>query len=736
MKEVLRIYILIVGVIICQIPGVAQKIKFKDIYPVVEKGNIRESIPLLQEYLMYDYDHPAANLQLALLLEKRYLQFDPLTELGAGMSNAGQAQLRYTKARVIVTERDVKRNTEDYANFAMEFKKNGKPILEFDTVSRKIDHGYSLAALYIEKTPVIQAHFSTAVSFYDKATKRFRKIVGQYKSLKDIYLFYDDTMEKDFLRLKSDYDSALFYFSKYQAELKDYPFRKRDQKLTVRDIVTYRLDGIVNQTDFLLNEIPVWDYSKWVDQVRKVVDTEIKNLRKEIADSHSKIVASAENIQRKKPTKETEEKILEPFDATLVLKIRKYDITSVTASLFKYEQEKLTVLNDTWRINEVDDAENISPENKLQFYSRSFNRVNQAEQALTQLHTLNDDYHLNKYKDFFVSKYNGPSGFTSYLSNEQNFIRSKEDALANIIFRNLMTISETPEDKQYASWNKNQIPLFVADTGGITVNAFVTTQKKAALDGSIYVSGYQQMADESTKGFVARVLNKKVIWLKYIEIKGDDNSMALNRYVGDLLLTQTGCIVAVHSFWPQLMAARNSIVFFSENGEQSNFWTFELAQFPRKLIYNDITGRYTLVVKGDFKDEDTDMVEKLAIHQFDNDGYEMWNYEEDLIGKLIEPVAVPSGLVVACNVSIMRNDQGEVVDFGDSPGLFVFKIDAVGKPESRKLMKPDEPYQKTKMYKISDDFITIADMAKNPETPQLILFNSSLVMKYGKVEEE
>ena len=126
------------------------------------------------------------------------------------------------------------------------------------------------------------------VEQYDLASKNFVRINGDYNSLKDIYLLYDDELESQFDLVKNSYDSTLFYFKKYREATNDYPPFKLDQKLTFKEIKTFRLDGLVIQTDFLVDEIGLWEYNTWVEQVQKLIATEIKQLREDITEEFKK----------------------------------------------------------------------------------------------------------------------------------------------------------------------------------------------------------------------------------------------------------------------------------------------------------------------------------------------------------------------------------------------------------------------------------------------------------------
>ena len=61
----------------------AQRLKYKELFPLLQGMSSEHAKYSLKEYLVEDLDHPNANFRLALLYEKNYRDTDPLTDLSA-----------------------------------------------------------------------------------------------------------------------------------------------------------------------------------------------------------------------------------------------------------------------------------------------------------------------------------------------------------------------------------------------------------------------------------------------------------------------------------------------------------------------------------------------------------------------------------------------------------------------------------------------------------------------------
>jgi hypothetical protein len=318
-----------------------------------------------------------------------------------------------------------------------------------------------------------------------------------------------------------------------------------------------------------------------------------------------------------------------------------------------------------------------------------------------------------------------------------SFISNAEEKIANSIFSSLLELHNKVEEQKYITYQKMQLPLFVADPDSAAVNQLVTTQMKTAVDGSTYLAGYQLKEYENTLAYVAKVQNNKVVWFKNITTELDDAAIdGLVRYVGDMLLDRRGVILAVHTYFPNLGAARNHLVFFEESGEQHDTWTFDWNQFPRQLLYNDLIARYTIALKGDFKNEDAETVEKLAVYQIDEEGFEIWDYSEDLIGQFTAINTVQSGTIICSVFSTVKDKKGDLVDYNGLAGVMIQKVDQLGEVKERKLIKLNEPATKVMLYRISDEFISLADLGKLMGDPLIFLFNADLEMHYTSIKKE
>ena len=154
----------------------AQRIKYKDLLPMIRTSDEEQSVMLIKEYLQIDAEHPHANFLLAQVYKKRYRRADLLTSYEMAVANAEQAKLRYLKCQTLVSEREVRRNDEYFQD------SKGSPI-PWAVIEQEMKTSYDSAGIFLQKVPDIYANFTKSVTYFDRTIKNYAAIAGIYKKL-------------------------------------------------------------------------------------------------------------------------------------------------------------------------------------------------------------------------------------------------------------------------------------------------------------------------------------------------------------------------------------------------------------------------------------------------------------------------------------------------------------------------------------------------------------------------
>lgn len=493
-----------------------------DINPYFLGDSSELVFPLLYDFFKSNNDHPATNIQLALIFEERYKSAHPISDYEAAISNAERAKLLFGRSRDLIDDREVRRNAWHYPNFTNEFKRNGKPVVEFETIQLVHQKGLKEADSFLTYMPPIYKNFMKMVEQYDLASKNFVRINGDYNSLKDIYLLYDEELEARFELVKNSYDSTLYYFKKYKEAANAYPPFDLNQKLSFNKIQTYRLDGLVIQTDFLVDNIQLWDYATWVNQVKKVIDTEISQLRNDIEKIESKLENSFARMNDWVPNDSID---VDPIERKSIYKIRKYDLNSPVANVFQYKDDKLDLLNEQKNLSVYDTAEEISYQVKLYAINRVFQQTITLESDLEKYSSEVLASNLNKNKDFYENHYNGIEDFKTYFNSEANELLKIRGETANRLKAQIIDQYENPfnqEIPKYRGINYEwQNPLNEYDS--LVKNIAYINFSKTNVNDLEYIGGYYFNQDSVLQAFYGAKNGTNIQWYNAVPSKYESN---------------------------------------------------------------------------------------------------------------------------------------------------------------------------------------------------------------------
>jgi hypothetical protein len=167
----------------------AQKLKYKDIFPLISEKNYAEGEPLLRAYMSDKKNEDDANgtLQMAYLLEKYALENSVVADSAALYQNADSAIYFYQKSLVLITEKELSKNKEYYQEFYRRDLRTG-------------DFGIKLSDVALEiNTKIIS--LNKRIKNAKEINKELNKIAEAYKLLQSKYVSMTEGFEtnNDFL---------------------------------------------------------------------------------------------------------------------------------------------------------------------------------------------------------------------------------------------------------------------------------------------------------------------------------------------------------------------------------------------------------------------------------------------------------------------------------------------------------------------------------------------------------
>ncbi len=669
-----------------------------------------EALAILKIYRQIEPENPSISLQMALIYEKRFTESDFLTQYNRSIGNANEAVASLNRAFLTIDEKEVRKSKEQYLNFAV-FDAKGKYEVPWDSVKNKMDNSLAYATTFLENMPSIYRRFTSSFFHYQEANKIFTKVVGRYRSLKDMYLLYNSSLEGELDELSMHYDSAMYHFDKYKEATTIYPLKGYDQKLDIKDIAIYRLDGLEVEINFLVPEIRIWNYKKWANEVKSYVSVNIEKLRSDLVAEELKFRNKLKSVEQEfsaqeylplKTSKET------------MFNLKKYDLASVVEPLFLYKEIKHDLLYNKLLSTRLDSAQNIEADRRLFLYGQMINRIREADSILVTVKTRNTSASYDKYKPFVDKHYDGISGINNFVNNEQ--LNNRQDFSAYISSLNRTLIENYAVDKltTQVSVKKLKYSLEPSDhplDSMVALNPF-TTHRAQNFDGSTYLAGVQMNSKEKKiETFLIKLdSTNKVLWINSYLLQSDSTSFDCHTRIGAIQTTQEGLLLVLHGQQVENGNHINHLLSIDDAGTTLLSKRLLFEDFPRGIFFHEKTNSYTINFKGLAPQESLDEMSELIIANHNIYGDLNWQYRMSIAGVFEKMVAVDDGYILANNYTSYKNNDGRIIRKGsglNETAPLLMKIGLDGKFVNSTQIDSSQPLFGNTLVRISDSCINL-----------------------------
>jgi hypothetical protein len=700
----------------------AQRVKFRDLVPLLSTYSAERQKNELKEYLTADLDHPNTNFRLALLYEANYKNADPLTEYAFAMANAEQATNRYIKSKQLVDEREVNRNEEYYAPIFKAFDAKGNPAIQFPRVSAKITGGYDSALLFKAKMPSIYKAFTKSVNFYDQSVRLFAGVTEEFATIEDLYLMHDELVDARLSKMKINYDSSVFYLNKYLDLIKEYPIKGHRPSYKVRPIVTYRLDGLLTNINFLTDQIQLWDYSAWVALVRSKINGEVADLRKKITSSNQKMDDNLSKIGSVFSNFPAVVKV----DKQLTFNLNNLDRQSMVLSVLDYKAYKqdLEIQSKSKSLDTLPTSRNAEVFSQLIYSNRK------ADTLVKEFKARISDVMAKKHRDFVTKFFGGLPGLEKYASSEQKGINDSYAEFGMELRNNILglnTADNSYTNKEgFLKSGRFTVPLLLQPPTpeGLDLGLLFTKFNRKNPDGSAYLAGIYKPDKKKNlvSTFVMRINpDGKPAWFKDVTASVDSIAIGdAHAYLGPLVLTQEGSALVIRSIHATRGDVLNTFVYLNEKGEERLRKKLDNKSFPRALLYAEKSNSFTLVLKGVEQKEKYSSAEPIDMLGINVLGEITWKKENiSLTGTLTDVISLSDGYLLAGNYFILSDQTGREIRTKMSSGEcspYIIKLNERGVIIFSKPMVTNGSFYLHRVVKINDMSIQLLGNSETMES--------------------
>lgn len=717
----------------------AQKLaRYKDELPKILALPSAGVTALLKVYQAEDPENASIDFQLAVEYEKRYLNSDILTNYNYKYGNAREALYYYSKARITVDEKDVRRNEEHYINFGT-VDDRGRVDVEFDTVASKINEAIPELREFITHAPGIYGVFTQSFSHYDEAHKKYSEIIGEYQTEKELFLLFNEEIDARLEQIKKEYLASIEHFRAYQDSINVFPIGY-SQKLVIKDLNVYKLDGLESQINFLQPEVTVWNYAKWVDDTRAYISGNIDRMRADLA---------AENLRVDKVLESAEPDFIRdaftPLDINkeILFTLRKFDLNSVIEPIFLYKEAKHDIIYQDLLSKSLDTSSTVEDSRKMYAYGQMINKIREADSTLMDILERNTGENMEKYNRFLTQYYNGQQGVANYVNEEQkeNIYRlnSYVKALRDRIYDQYIVDSSMTE----VSYGRVKIPYMISETlpnEALTAD-HITTHKIINFDSSAFIGGIKYNESEGkTQAFVAGVTKEgKVGWYNEYLLQIDSSSFDAHTRLAAMAVVPGGVMLVLNGLGTESGDRINHLIRLDETGEETLSKRMIFQEYPRTMDFNESNNSILITFKGDTYNQDIFINNELILTNYNILGDLKWQQRMEYKGDVVSVTNSMEGYVVVGNYNTLKGLDGKILRAGQQntdTRPFILRVSDDGILKDLRSVGTDQNFFVSHLYKVSDDCINllgrkgtyepVISVDKEPETSVHVILNRNM----------
>jgi len=698
--------------------------KYKDVFPQIIIAEEDNALELLNAFLINNLDHANANLRLAMIYASRYKAVDALREQEKALALAELTKVKFFKAGLVVTEKEIKRNGDYYLGMV-----NEGSVPSFFELSRLISQESEAVEEFIVKLPPIYHEFTMSVEKYDAAVKNYAEVVGSYASLKELYLLYDDELELKLGNLKMSYDSTKIYFDNYLALREQYQINAVQQSYTESPILVYRLDGLVTQINFLQSNISLWNFSAWADSVNVVMHDKIDVLREELIANEKKLRAAVSEI---KMASNTESFKVVNVDKSLIFNLLKYDYKNAIVPLLMYYEFQQKFIIDQKR-NTYYDTANIAMDRKLAYYSDMMYASKNGDSIITEFEARFDPIQLERHHEFIEMTFGGNEEMKSYMAKEKTKNGLMFSQQISKIKEGILTESRMDSLGGLVKYRRLTIPLHIINQSlnELPQGAIKTQFIMTSADDNIYIAG-RQISDAKKLNHeivIAKLTpNLKPIWFKNIDLEIDSAGVDANHWLGDVKLTSEGIAMVIRSVALDSSKVMNTILHLTETGKVKFAQRLDTELFPRELSFIESTNIFVSTFFAEDLTFNTTAKSDLKVIVVNGLGEELWKYENTYSGDYQKIITTQSRFLIGGNYTVIKNKAGRTFTATSGTNAYVISLSFKGELEDIQCFESDSGYKIVTLYKVNDSNINLMG-SKNEQ----IIINSNLERIYSSV---
>lgn len=483
--KMLRILLAIITLSSVFTAAFGQKVKYKDLFVLLNAKQYDQSEPFLKKYLTENDDNPNAFLFMGIIFQEKAASNDVLKHTDIMVSNLDSAVIYYDKAYKEIDEKEIKRNDEYYQAYNRRDLRTGKFGVKLSDVQFDIEK--KIEALKEKKALLkdLKKNYDDSELHYDKAQFLYKDVQLKYGNIKTLYLRSDESTTEDLNRIASVFDSSMVAFKSYKSVSSKMGKTGYNQEISLKEITDLAKDG-ASPANFMLDKLELWDFKRWAENTTGGIEKEIKPMRENLIAYDIEINKLREKLRKDSVSVKSD--LTKLVDKILYGQLKKYDPNPMPMDVFGMKIAELEYLSEL--INHKLYKDSTSIKLHLQLTGAALKEINKLDSVSDKLAARNFDEEMKDYNHFITSAY----GTSAVL---KSLVKTTKDFAAREKQRKQSEYDHYAATLKWMLTEKDSIPLFMDVSDKSKFKPLILVEEK-------YTGGFQ-LADTTATGYFSTI---------------------------------------------------------------------------------------------------------------------------------------------------------------------------------------------------------------------------------------
>jgi len=387
-----------------------QKVKYKDIFGLLNTKQYEAAEPFLKKYLKENDDSPNAYLFMGIIFHEKSSKDDILKQTTRAIAHMDSAIYFYDKAYKAITEKEVKRNDEYYVLYNRRDMRTGEFGVKLSDIQFDLEKKMEGLRERIDRLKMVKHYFVLADSLYKKSNSLFNTISSPYTSENEFYLRSDDKSVPALTSLAHRYDSAVKAFENYKASLSSLGKAGYNQVLVQNEITDFKKEGST-PANFYQDELNVWNYKKFAEKSKMVIEKEILPMREHLLSYDIEINKLREKLSTDSVSVKNDLTAL--IDKLLLDKMTKFDSDPLPMDVFSLKISDLEYRSAVLEGKGLTDSSDVHV--RLAQVKKESVQLNRLDSISAKMMAQDIDKRAENYTHFITNTYSNTIVLKSYV---------------------------------------------------------------------------------------------------------------------------------------------------------------------------------------------------------------------------------------------------------------------------------------------------------------------------------